>query len=136
MSTITEEEIRVCLQQIESRLNRGAGLTWSNSEFEKLSSEIEDKTGVLLSVTTLKRLWGKVKYDHNPTLTTLNTLARFLDYENWRSFTSQIAKPQQEIVVTPVPALSKVQPARSSRIKRAVPTCSQRKSVYDRYRSG
>ncbi|MEP7374324.1 MAG: hypothetical protein ABI675_13090 [Chitinophagaceae bacterium] len=59
--------------------------------------EIEDKTSVVLSITTLKRLWGKVKYGHSPTLTTLNTLARFLDYNDWRSFIKDINTCKQEI---------------------------------------
>jgi hypothetical protein len=34
----------------------------------------------------LKRIWGKVKYESRPTMTTLNTLARFIDFENWRAY--------------------------------------------------
>jgi hypothetical protein len=39
-----------------------------------------------LSVTTLKRLWGKLKYTNVPTATTLNTLAKFAGYQDWRTF--------------------------------------------------
>jgi len=54
----------------------GTGKELANYDFEKLSSAIEDKR-VFTSVTTLKRIWGKVRYDHSPTLTTLNTLPGF-----------------------------------------------------------
>ncbi|WPQ63248.1 hypothetical protein SIO70_00025 [Chitinophaga sancti] len=47
---------------IETRLNWGKSSEWTNYDFEKLSVAIQDKTGVTLSVTTLKRLWGKLKY--------------------------------------------------------------------------
>ena len=82
--------VKQCLLLIEERLNWGPAKNWANYDFEKLSSLIEDKTAVVLSVTTLKRIWGKVRYDHSPTLTTLNTLARFLDYEDWRSFEKSV----------------------------------------------
>lgn len=82
--------IKTCLDAIEEKLNRGKVLNWSQYDFEKLSGEIEDKTGVVLSVTTLKRIWGKVKYHHSPTMTTLNTLAKFLDYDDWRAFVQSL----------------------------------------------
>lgn len=88
--------IKKCLQLIEARLNWGPGQNWANYDFEKLSSAIEDKTHVVLSITTLKRIWGKVKYDHSPTLTTLNALARFLDYEDWRSFTKSLNVKEEQ----------------------------------------
>lgn len=82
--------IKKCLQLIEEQLNWGPYQKWTNYDFEKLSSVIQDKTGVALSITTLKRIWGKIKYDSSPTLTTLNTLARFLDHDDWRSFVNAI----------------------------------------------
>lgn len=91
-----ESHIKKCLQLIEERLSWGPGLNWANYDFEKLSSAIEDKTGVVLSITTLKRIWGKIKYDHSPTLTTLNTLARFLDYDDWRLFTNSTKIDEQQ----------------------------------------
>ena len=92
-----ESHIKKCLQLIEVRLNWGPHQSWANYDFEKLSSAIEEKTGVLLSITTLKRIWGKVKYNHSPTLTTLNALARFLEYEDWRSFTKSTTINEQQI---------------------------------------
>lgn len=92
-----KQAIIQCLQMLESRLNWGASQNWVNYDFEKLSQEIEQKTQVNLSVTTLKRLWGKVKYPHAPTLTTLNTLAHFLGYSDWRSFTQSLPNGQEEV---------------------------------------
>lgn len=100
---MTEElHVKQCLLLIEEQLNWGPAKNWANYDFEKLSSLIEDKTNVVLSVTTLKRIWGKVRYDHSPTLTTLNTLAKFLDYEDWRSFEKSIP-----IVPAPIPVINK-----------------------------
>ncbi len=87
MSEEAEKEIiESCLLEIESRLGWGSSADWNPYDFEKLSEELEKRTGVQLSVTTLKRLWGKIKYDHAPSLTTLNALAGYLGYGDWRGF--------------------------------------------------
>lgn len=62
---------------------------WSNYDFEKLSEIIFEKTNTRLSVSTLKRIWEKVRYDNSPTVITLNALARFLDLADWRAFKKQ-----------------------------------------------
>jgi hypothetical protein len=107
-----ESEVARCLQLIESKLGWGASERWVNYDFEKLSDAINESTGVRLSVTTLKRIWGKLKYDNAPTLTTLNTLAQFAGYEDWRSFkqkgnsvvenvfTADIQHTEEDVVVT------------------------------------
>jgi hypothetical protein len=75
-----------CKSKIEEQLDWGDSARWNTKDYETLSTRIHERTGVNLSVATLKRLWGKVKYDSKPTPTTLNTLAQYLGYENWRSF--------------------------------------------------
>lgn len=82
--------IKKCLVLIETRLNWGASDSWTSYDFEKLSEVIQERTGVTLSITTLKRLWGKLKYDNIPATTTLNTLAKFAGYEDWREFKQQV----------------------------------------------
>ncbi|MRG47951.1 hypothetical protein GFS24_22715 [Chitinophaga sp. SYP-B3965] len=82
--------IKKCLVLIETRLNWGASDDWTSYDFEKLSEVIQERTGVTLSITTLKRLWGKLKYDNIPATTTLNTLAKFAGYEDWREFKQQV----------------------------------------------
>jgi hypothetical protein len=78
--------INECRSCIEDQLGWGSSDRWNMQEFETLSEEIREKTGIYLSVTTLKRLWGKVKYESKPTITTLNALAKFVDFESWRDF--------------------------------------------------
>jgi len=75
-----------CRGAIEAALGWGDSATWNNDDFEQLSQQIFAKTKVRLSVSTLKRIWGKVRYDNFPTSATLNALAGFLDYESWRHF--------------------------------------------------
>ena len=80
------KHIRNCTIEIEKRLEWGPCEQWTNQDFELLVEEIFNKTGTNLSLTTLKRIWGKVDYQSNPSVATLNVLAQFLDYAHWRDF--------------------------------------------------
>ena len=80
-----EDGLPYCLKLIEQKVGWGSSEYWQNSDFEELSKLILAQTGVSLSVSTLKRLWGRVKYDSTPTPATLDALARFIDFDNWRS---------------------------------------------------
>ncbi len=72
--------------QIEERLDWGTSDTWHNDMFIELSGRIQQRTKVLLSPVTLKRVWGRIDYQSAPSITTLNTLAQFAGYQNWRDF--------------------------------------------------
>lgn len=78
-----------CRQQIEQISGLGSAEGWTTADFDRLSEAILQKTGTCLSITTLKRVWGKVRYDSSPTTTTLNVLVQYLDYLNWHDFESQ-----------------------------------------------
>lgn len=90
------QHLKKCLELIESKLGRGLAQDWTGYDFEKLSIEIQEATAVVLSVTTLKRLWGRLKYTSMPAITTLNTLAKFLGYKDWRDFKNEVPGGQAE----------------------------------------
>lgn len=81
-----EDLIKLARTLIEERLKWGRSEEWTTQDFEKLSEQIGEKSGVHLSTATLKRLWGRVAYSSAPSLTTLDALALFIDFENWREF--------------------------------------------------
>jgi hypothetical protein len=81
--------IEKAIKLFESTTGWGDSDDWTNQDFVVLSEKIQARTGVMLSHVTLKRVWGKVKYDSIPNTHTLDTLVQFLDYENWRQFKSQ-----------------------------------------------
>ncbi len=100
MNSFTETEpIKRCLELIELKFQRGPGSTWTSYDFEKLSAAIFGETGVMLSVTTLKRVWGKLKYTNVPTTTTLNTLSAFAGYADWRDLIQAIQKKDSTVNV-------------------------------------
>ncbi|MFK7813351.1 MAG: hypothetical protein AB8B59_12735 [Maribacter sp.] len=39
-----------------------------------------------LSANTLKRVWGRLNYASDPSTTTLNTLAQYLGFDDWRNY--------------------------------------------------
>ena len=78
--------VQKCLKQIEDSLGWGDSQSWHNDVFSELSERVQQKTKVLLSPVTLKRVWGRIEYQSAPSKTTLNTLAQFAGYANWRDF--------------------------------------------------
>ncbi|QNL47811.1 hypothetical protein H8S90_13375 [Olivibacter sp. SDN3] len=91
------KELAICLKLIEQKLAWGSGEDWATDDFEKLSDLIRAETKVHLSVSTLKRLWGRVRYESTPTRTTLNALTCFLGYQNWHVFRQHIQQSTAEM---------------------------------------
>ncbi|HUB60015.1 MAG TPA: hypothetical protein VL978_04910 [Puia sp.] len=98
-----ESLIRQVKKMFEEKTGWGNSDTWTNQDFLQLSELIRDATGITLSHVTLKRVWGKVKYDSLPNTHTLNTLAQFLGYDNWRDLAARhpITQPLREATQNP-----------------------------------
>lgn len=82
-------DLKKCLLQIEEQLQWGTRALWTNSDFKNLSELIHTSSGILISINTLRRLFGKMKtYKeyYNPQIETKNALAQFLNYTDWQSF--------------------------------------------------
>lgn len=54
--------------------------------FERLSESVYGLTGVLLSPTTLKRLWGYLNENVTPRVATLDILARYCGWRDYQDF--------------------------------------------------
>ncbi len=92
-----QQKINECRQLVEQQLQWGNSSNWQTQDFEKLSEHIFEQTGQLLSTSTLKRIWGKVKYESRPNIATLDALAKFAGYSHWRAFENATAT---EAIVT------------------------------------
>ena len=55
-------------------------------DFDELYLSIKKNVTAPVSVSSLKRLWGYVKYDHNPRRHLLNSLSQYLGYNDWIDF--------------------------------------------------
>ena len=76
-------EIQSLRRDIEQRM--GVALQ-SPADFERLLQQIWDKQHSVLSLSTIKRVWGYVASSGAPRISTLNTLAQFLDYADWNAY--------------------------------------------------
>jgi hypothetical protein len=109
MESSEVDNLEKCKKAIEDKLNWGSSASWLNYDFERLNEQIFAETNVQISVSTLKRIFGKASYNSSPSLTTLNTLAQFIGFANWRGFTKSIlpepiaVNPSKPLVPTPEP---------------------------------
>jgi hypothetical protein len=93
-----DNTIKCLLKTIEDGLGWGNSETWASRDFEELNILIQEKTKISLSSSTLRRLWGKADYKNHPSLTTLDTLAQFGGFENWKKY----CRSQQQHVLPQV----------------------------------
>jgi hypothetical protein len=65
-------------------------------DFEYLRERLFARQHVVVSVTTLKRLWGYVREDVSPRLSTLNTLSQFIGYKDWNEYQNNSLLPKEQ----------------------------------------
>lgn len=81
-----QEYLELCKTKIEEKYHAGiGGGKMRQRDFEYLIDLIEDKSGIKLSVSTLKRLWRDGN-NHNPHPSTLDALVSLLGYKDWLDF--------------------------------------------------
>lgn len=104
--------IRKCCAQIEMDVQWGPSDRWTNQDFESLSEIMFQKTKIKLSISTLKRIWGKVNYTNLPSTITLNALAIYNGYGSWREFWQQhnALKPATEVPSSAIERAVSVKP--------------------------
>ncbi|HTE25072.1 hypothetical protein [Flavitalea sp.] len=91
MASTEQLFISLCKKQIEEKFSLGNGSSLKQRDLEILSVQIQEQTGVLISLSTLKRLW-KNDYKQSPQVATLNALASVLGHKDWQSFRLANAK--------------------------------------------
>ena len=65
-------------------------------DFEFLRERIYARLHVLVSRTTLMRIWGYIEKDVQPRVSTLNILSQFLGYKDWESFKENTMLPKEQ----------------------------------------
>lgn len=66
-------------------------------DFEQLRDRIYSRQHVLISVSTLKRVWGYIDNKSEPRQTTLDTLAYFLGYADYAAFCQSLTDDGQTV---------------------------------------
>lgn len=86
MNHSEREYITLCKQLIEEKFHfQNGGGSLRQRDLEWLADNIEESSGIKLSLSTLKRIWKK-DYDQMPHPSTLDALASLLGYKNWQDF--------------------------------------------------
>lgn len=80
MNTPEIEELKLLVEQ---KFGRALCTT---TDFEEFSLCLGRRAGHQVSSSTLKRLWGYVRDNHQPRMTTLNALAYYLGHQNFSDF--------------------------------------------------
>lgn len=76
-------EIQILLRSAERVFNFR---TSTSSDFECLSVHIYQNTHHKISSSTLKRLWGYIKYNYTPRESTLDVLAKYTGHSSYKDF--------------------------------------------------
>lgn len=83
---------RLC-KEIETALHRQMQ---TPKDFDFLRERIYARQHVLVSKTTLMRLWGYVAEDVKPRKGTLDILAQFLGYQGWKEYQENAHLPKEQ----------------------------------------
>lgn len=59
--------------------------TMTQRDFEQISSEIENKSGIVISATTIKRL-SNGQFSRLPQVATLNAISNYLGFNTWQEY--------------------------------------------------
>ncbi len=105
MNSTLLAKLSALTRQIEQDLDWGDRQTWTNKDFATLSECIFEKTGKQISITTLKRIWGRAQLVATPSQVTLDIMAEFAGFKNWRSFDKTFTIPASKTSLQPRYAL-------------------------------
>jgi hypothetical protein len=86
-SKLVEEQelVKRCMEELcrKAGFADSSGLT--QRELDYLCERIESKTGVLISLSTIRRLL-QGQFSRQPQIATLNSIASFIGYQDWQDF--------------------------------------------------
>lgn len=92
-SLMENRENRAAILTLIEELEKMVGFKLKTPKhFEMMRSTVFNRTGELLSTTTLKRIWGYLEEPLNTRESTLSILARSLGYADWDSFNKNISE--------------------------------------------
>jgi hypothetical protein len=86
VSQINERElVSKCMKALSEKAGFADPATMVQRDLEFLSESIQSQTGILISLSTLKRLFNG-QFSRLPQVATLNAISQFLDYRNWQDY--------------------------------------------------
>lgn len=83
VTNLRQENLDRLREEVENLVGRKIK---SPKDFDFLSRQIEGYMQEKISVSTLKRMWGYVASESNPSLFNLDLLSRMIGYPDWNAF--------------------------------------------------
>jgi hypothetical protein len=83
--TNDRELVQQCMVSLAAKAGFANPATMVQRDLEFLSQSIESKTGILISLSTLKRLFNG-QFSRQPQIATLNAIAQFSGYKHWQDY--------------------------------------------------
>lgn len=89
MSEQSRPDLQYLIHEIETKFGRKIV---TSADFETLSALLQESSKQVISVSTLKRIWGSVSLSPIPRTSTLDILASYIGYDAYRSFCEDLMK--------------------------------------------
>lgn len=86
------QSLQHLLRLVEEKMGWGLSSGWTQGNFLRLSEQIQNKTGISISSSTLRRLFAQLRNDQwtmHPQIATKNALASFVGFSTWDDFVQQ-----------------------------------------------
>lgn len=108
----TAQALAHALDSIAQQKHWPTPAEWTRYHLSELSHAIADKTGITISIDTLRRLAGQKDKspDYDPQQATKEALAKFLDYNTWEDFKKSVQAPAEPVISessSPTPTATK-----------------------------
>ena len=98
------ELVKTCMNRIFKQLGFENTRHLAQRDFEYFCREIEAKTGILISLSTAKRLLNG-QFSKLPQIATLNAIANYLGFDNWQKFKQENKESQPGSAAIEIAAL-------------------------------
>lgn len=90
---MTEQElVKKCLGDICQKNGFDDITAMTQRDFELISQKIDEGTGILISVSTIKRLLNG-EFSRMPQIATLNAISTYLGFKNWQEYKTSVQHP-------------------------------------------
>lgn len=104
---MTEQElVKKCMDLICHQSGFAVNHRLTQRDMELLCDNIEKKTNVLISLSTMKRLLNG-QFSRMPQVATLNAISNYLGYENWQDFKIKQQPKEEPAMAAPAPPPAK-----------------------------
>lgn len=121
INSIDEELLETLKKEVAQKAGLGRIENWTQKDYEFLVFFIEEKSGVKISLTTLKRIWRN-EYNRLPHIATLDALSQIAHNKDWLALKLESTKLIDEKNLVPLPENTPILTEKSENPEKHKPT--------------